>query len=85
MPAPLLRRGLWGLALAVVMLAAVVVAVPFVASNQIVKDRIALEMSAWSGLQVSIGATPHIEIWPSLRAILTNVTLSAGARAGDRG
>lgn len=80
MPAPLLRRGLWGLALAVVMLAAVVAALPFVASNQIVKDRIALEMSAWSGLQVSIGATPHIEIWPSLRAILTNVTLSAGAR-----
>ena len=80
MPAPLLRRGLWGLALAVVMMAAAVVAVPFVASNQIVKDRIALEMSAWSGLQVSIGATPHIEIWPGLRAILTNVTLSAGAR-----
>ncbi len=33
-------------------------------------------MSSWSGYEVSIGAPPEIEVWPTFRAILTDVRLS---------
>jgi AsmA protein len=50
-------------------------ALPYFASTQIVRDRIAIEMSAWSGYRVELGDAPDIEVWP-FRAILKNVTLS---------
>jgi AsmA protein len=76
MPSPLFKRSIWAITGLVVLIAATVAAVPFIASTQIVKDRIAFEMSAWSGFRVSIEGTPDIEIWPVFRATLTDVTLT---------
>jgi len=33
-------------------------------------------MSAWSGFRVTIDGSPRIEVWPTFRAILSDVTLS---------
>jgi AsmA protein len=76
MPAPLLRRSLWALALAAGVVALVVLALPYAASTRLVRDRIAHEMSEWSGLDVTIGAAPEIRVWPGLQANLTDVTLA---------
>lgn len=68
-------------ALACLVLAAVVLTVvPYLASTRIVRDRIAVEMSSWSGFRVEIGAPPQIDLWPRFRAVVTNVTLSAWDR-----
>lgn len=82
MPTPVLRRSLWALAFAagVVLLAAL--ALPYAASTRLVRDRIADEISEWSGYDVAIGATPEISVWPGLRASLTDVTLSLPGAAG---
>src|SRR5688500_7744739 len=76
MPAPLLRRSLWTLAFAAGLVALAVLALPYAASTRLVRDRIAHEMSEWSGLDVAIGAAPEISVWPDLQANLTGVTLS---------
>lgn len=57
--------------------AAVAVALPFVASNQIVRDRVAQELSSWSGFEVTISGDPEIEVWPRFRAILRDVDMRA--------
>lgn len=61
---------------AVVVAAFALVALPYFASTRIVRDRIAWEMSAWSGFRVAIDGTPQIQVWPKFQAILTDVTLS---------
>lgn len=76
MPSPLFRRSIWAIVGVAVLIVITVAAVPFIASTKIVKDRIAFEMSAWSGFRVSIDGTPDIEIWPVFRATLTDVTLT---------
>jgi AsmA protein len=76
MPASLIRRGIWAIGAAVIVVALIVAALPLIASTRIVRDRIAWEMSAWSGFRVSIEGSPRIEVWPKFRAILTDVTLS---------
>ena len=68
-----------GLALVAV---ALVIALPFVASTQIVRDRIAQEFSHWSGYRVTLGGAPTITVWPSIRAELPSVVMS-GWGAGD--
>ena len=75
MASNLARYGLWIVGGMLVLAAAVIAALPYVASAQIVRDRIALEVSAWSGYRVDLGAAPEIEVWP-FRAILRDVTLS---------
>jgi AsmA protein len=75
MPSSLIRKGIWAAAAIAIAGFLILAALPFIASTQIVRDRIAIEMSAWSGYRVELGAAPDIEIWP-LRAILNNVTLS---------
>ncbi len=45
-------------------------------------DRIAHEMSEWSGLDVAIAAAPEISVWPDLQANLTGVSLSRPGSAG---
>jgi AsmA protein len=70
-----LSRGALALALVVLAAAAAILALPYIASNRIVSDRIALEMSDWSGYAVSIGAAPQIHIWPDFEAVLTDVSL----------
>jgi AsmA protein len=76
MPSSLIRRGAWAIGVAVLVVALVVAALPLIASTRIVRDRIAWEMSAWSGFRVTIDGSPRIEVWPTFRAILTDVTLS---------
>lgn len=49
-------------------------AIPFMASTTLVRDRIALELSNLSGLRVTLGAAPEIDIWPVFRARLQRVT-----------
>lgn len=75
MASNLARYGLWIVGGMLVTAAAVIAALPYVASAQIVSDRIALEVSAWSGYRVELGTAPEIEVWP-FRAVLRNVTLS---------
>lgn len=75
MPKNMFKKGIWAFAALAVAAVLMLAALPFIASTQIVRDRIAIEMSAWSGYRVELGGTPDIEIWP-FRAILTNVTLS---------
>ena len=75
MPSSLVRKGIWAAAAIAVVAFLILAALPFIASTQIVRDRIAIEMSAWSGYRVELGAAPDIEFWP-FRAILDNVTLS---------
>ncbi|WP_353646008.1 AsmA family protein [Mesorhizobium sp. WSM2239] len=76
MPSPIVRRSIWGIGIAVLLAVLIALLLPTIASTRIVRDRIALEMSSWSGYRVSIGAPPEIEVWPTFRAILTDVRLS---------
>jgi len=48
-------------------------ALPLLASTQIVRDRIALELGEWTGHRVSLGAAPRIDVWPTFRAVLDDV------------
>ena len=83
MPSPFIRRSIWALVYAGILAALVVSALLYLASTRIVRDRIALEMSAWSGYRVEIGAPPQIEFWPRFDAVLTDVRLSEwGATQG---
>lgn len=75
MPSSATRKGLWALAAGLAVVALIAAALPLVASTQIVRDRIAHEMSAWSGFRVQLGEAPDIRIWP-FRAILHDVTLT---------
>lgn len=82
MPTPSLRHGLWALAVAS-LIVLVVLALPFLASTRLVRDRIAHEMSEWSGLEVEIAESPEISVWPDLQANLTGVTLSLPGSGGS--
>jgi AsmA protein len=61
---------------AAVIAAVIVLAMPYAASNTLVRDRIAQELGAWSGMRVDVGSSPDIEVWPSLRAVLQDVRFS---------
>lgn len=76
MPSPMVKKGMWALGAAIVLAALLIAFFPLIASTQIVRDRIALEMSAWSGYRVSLGSAPEIDVFPTFRATLNNVTLS---------
>src|SRR5262245_16276507 len=76
MPSRMVKRGIWALGVAVVVMALLVAFFPLIASTQIVRDRIVLEMSAWSGYRVALGSSPEINVFPTFRATLNNVTLS---------
>ena len=76
MPSSMVKRGVWALGTAIVVLALIIGLVPFIASTRIVRDRITLEMSAWSGYRVDLGAAPEIDVFPTFHATLNTVTLS---------
>lgn len=67
---------MWALGALVVFVTLAIVALPFVASTQIVRDRIAGELGIWSGYRVTLGGAPEIEVWPNFRAILSDVRFS---------
>lgn len=64
------------IALAAVVLGfiALVLALPLIASTQLVRDRIALELSMWSGYRVEMASAPELRLWPNFRARLSNVS-----------
>jgi len=76
MPSPLVRRSIWVIGVAALIVGLIIAMLPLIASTRLVRDRISYEMSSWSGYRVSIGSTPTIEVWPSFRAVLTNVTMT---------
>ncbi|MEP9370781.1 AsmA family protein [Mesorhizobium sp. KR1-2] len=76
MPSPLVRRSIWVVGVAALVVALVIALVPFLASTRIVRDRIAYELSSWSGYRVNIDAAPVIKVWPTFSAVLTNVSMT---------
>jgi AsmA protein len=72
----MIRKSIWWLSAIAAIAVLIVAALPMIASTRIVQDRIALEMSAWSGYRVDLSAAPEIEIWPSFKAVLSDVRLS---------
>lgn len=79
----MIRRGLVAAAILTVVVLIGVAALPFIASTQIVKDRLALELSRWSGYRVTLGRDPIIRVWPSMQAILGDVKLSEWSESGS--
>ncbi len=73
MPSKAARRSIWILAGFAVVLLAIVALIPFVASTQIVRNRIAHELSDWSGYRVVLRGPPRIHVWPSFEAVLQDV------------
>lgn len=67
------RRGIWVVAICVVTLLVALAALPYVASTQIVRNRIAQEIGSWTGYRVVLRGTPRIDVWPVLRADLADV------------
>lgn len=70
-------------ALAALLLALLLVAaaLPWLASTQIVRDRISYELSLWSGYRVSLGGAPILDVWPSFKATLNNVAFHEWSNA----
>ena len=67
------KRGLAAVAAVVVLVLLAVAALPWIASTQIVRDRIAYELSIWSGYRVSLGEAPALDVWPTFTATLNDV------------
>jgi AsmA protein len=76
MPVPLVRNAIWAIAAAVAVVLIVVGSLPLVASTRIVQSRIAQELSARTGYRVSLGEAPSLTFWPSLKAVLSDVSFS---------
>ena len=75
MPASVATRLIWVPVVLLALAGGFIAALPWIASTQIVRDRIALEVSVWSGYRVTFGSTPRIEIWPVLRATMDDVRM----------
>lgn len=73
MPGSAAKKGTWALGAAIVLIIVAVVALPLIASTQIVREGIARQLSAWSGYRVELGRAPRIQVWPSFRAVLHDV------------
>ncbi|MCO5063349.1 MAG: AsmA family protein [Rhizobiaceae bacterium] len=71
----LIRRCIFVLAALLSLGALSLAALPWIASTQLVRNRIAIELSAWSGFRVAIASTPQIEVFPTFKAVLAGVTL----------
>ena len=84
MPSSLIRKSIWGVIAVAIIAGLTVAALPMIASTRIVRDRVAMEMSAWSGYRVDLANAPEIKVWPSFRAILHDVSLSDWDDPGHR-
>src|SRR5690554_3807892 len=60
------------------------VGLPFLASTQIIRDRIAQQLTAWSGYRVSVNGAPEVQIWPNFRAVLKDVRLQDWDEANSK-
>ncbi|MBL8580112.1 MAG: AsmA family protein [Mesorhizobium sp.] len=70
------RRTIWGITAIAGLATLAMLALPSVASQRLSGDRIAEEMSSWSGLTVSLGGPPEVGVWPNLHATLADIRLS---------
>lgn len=77
-----IRKGLIALAALLLLAGLLLAALPWIASTQIVRDRIAYELSLWSGYRVALGEAPSLEIWPTFRAALRDVSFHEWSQAG---
>ncbi len=84
MPSVAGNRWIWSAVLLVLVAVSLALATPYIASTRLVRDRIASELSAWSGYKVEIGSPPQIAIWPRLSAVLDDVTFSEWGRPGTK-
>ena len=75
MPSKAAKRTIWIFAGLAVCALAFIALIPYVASTQIVRNRIASELSAWSGYRVVLSGIPRIHVWPSFHAELADVSL----------
>ncbi|MBO6718162.1 MAG: AsmA family protein [Rhizobiaceae bacterium] len=83
MPRPVVRRLVWGIGAIVLVAAILLAAVPYIASTQIVRDRIAQELTEWSGYRVTLGAETSLDVWPIMTAHLTDVAFHDFSGGGD--
>ena len=67
------KIGLAVLAALLLLVGLFVAALPWMASTQLVRDRIAQELSMWSGYRVSLGSSPELDVWPNFKATLHSV------------
>lgn len=84
MPSSIARKSIWGIIVVAAIAVIVVAALPWIASTRLVRDRIALEMSALSGYRVELANAPEVHIWPTFRAVLNDVSLSDWDDPGRR-
>src|SRR5262249_2929177 len=76
MPSSIIRRSIWGVTAIALIVLVIVAALPWIPSTRLVRDRIALEMSALSGYRVELASAPEVQIWPTFKAVLNDVRLS---------
>lgn len=76
MPNTAVKRGIWLVAALVALGICALLSLPYLASTQIVRDRIAQQLSAWSGYRVELKNAPEVDIWPVFGAVLQDVTFS---------
>ena len=79
----MLKRGVIALAAVLALAVLFIAALPWVASTQIVRDRIAHELSLWSGYRVVLGEAPVLDVWPTFRATLRDVAFLEWADNGN--
>lgn len=84
MPKVSARSGIWAaVVLVTALLIGIFVGLPFIASTQIVRDRIAHQLTAWSGFRISINEGPDVRVWPTFRAVLKDVRLQEWGDTGS--
>lgn len=76
MRSPAIRRIIQALIVGGVVALVLMATLPLIASNRIVRDHIAQELSQWTGYRVRLAAAPEIRLWPSFRARLAGVSFS---------
>ncbi len=79
----LVKRGLLAFGTLLLAVALLIALLPLIASTQIVRDRIAFELGAWSGYRVTLGEGPEIGVWPSFKARLRNVEFTNWMDPGE--
>jgi AsmA protein len=67
------RKGMIALGGLLLLATAAYMSLPWIASTQLVRDRITTQLSLWSGYRVSIGEAPILDVWPGFKATLNNV------------
>ncbi|QDZ01667.1 AsmA family protein [Nitratireductor mangrovi] len=83
MPSRAARRSIWIFGICVLALIALLAAIPYVASTQIVRNRIAHEIGSWTGYRVELLGNPRIDVWPTFRAVLHDVAFKEWSDPDD--